>query len=36
MGIFKGFLGCFSENARFEDVAHAVWFFYYRFQGKVP
>ena len=36
MGLFKSLIGCFSETAHFEDVAHAAWFFYYNFKDRFP
>lgn len=36
MGLFKSILGCFSELAHFEDVAHTVFFFYYHFKNRFP
>lgn len=36
MGLFKSFMGCFSESAHFEDVAHAVWFYYFSFKERFP
>ena len=36
MGLFKSLIGCFSESAHFEDVAHAVWFYYYSFRSRFP
>jgi len=36
MGIFKSMLGCISESAHFEDVARAVYFYYFHFHGRFP
>ena len=34
MGLFKSLIGCFSETAHFEDVAHAVFFYYFHFKDR--
>lgn len=34
MGFFKSLIGCFSETTHFENVSHAVFFFYYHFRSR--
>ena len=36
MGLLKSLIGCFSESAHFEDLAHAVLFYYFHFKDRFP
>ena len=36
MGLLKSLIGCFSESVHFEDIAHAVFFYYFHFKDRFP